>query len=159
MKTKLLILSLFLISSGLVAQRAIFQPGGDQNGEGLWANPDNWDTSLPGTDLEGRAIFKGGHCFVQSDVSPEALGLTGVYRLELGDNKDDNVAKLTIENGGYVEALRDSRSEIGIWSPAILTLEEGGAITFGDNETFIASSKDDGEGNNAKGTEVHLDGG
>ncbi len=159
MKKNLLILALFVISNGLIAQRTIWAPGGDNNGAGYWANPDNWSNTLPGSELDGRAIFRGGDCYVASDVSTEALDLPGDYRLELGDNQDDNVAKLTIEDGGYVAALRNSRSEIGIWSPAIFTLEEGGEITFGEHEMLIASSKDDGSGNNAAGTEVHLNGG
>lgn len=158
MKTKLLILSLILISSGMMAQRAIWQPGGDQNGAGDWANPDNWDTSIPGSELDGRAIFKGGECFVSSDVSTEALGLPGDYKVELGDNKDDNIAKLTIQDGGHVAALRASWSAVGIWSPAILIVEEGGSIIFGSH-LWIGSTKSYDNGTAEMASEVHLNGG
>lgn len=143
-----------------MAQRTIWQPGGDQNGTGLWADPDNWSNGLPGSDVaaDGRAIFKGGEIFVDSDVSPAGLGLESDYALELGDNKDDNIAKLTIEDGGHVGALRESRSMVGIWSPAILIVEEGGSFTVG-NDLHIGSVKNYDNGNADMATEVHLNGG
>ncbi|MCF8364016.1 MAG: T9SS type A sorting domain-containing protein [Prolixibacteraceae bacterium] len=162
LKTNLLLLAFLLIGSSLMAQRTIWEAGdeNDRNGAGFWADPNNWSNTLPGSEEGGRAIFKGGDVVVAGDVSPEALGLPGDYRLEMGDNKDANIAKLTVEDGGHVGALRISHSYVGIWAPAILIVEEGGSMEFGEH-LKIGSNKnyhEDTQGRSGVESEVHLKG-
>lgn len=156
LKTNLMLLALLVLSSGIMAQRAIWAPGGDENGAGVWADAANWSTGeLPGTTDDGRAIMKGGECFVSTDV-------TGTFRVELGDNKDANRAVLTVEDGGYVGAHRigSGHSEVGIWSPATLIVEEGGTFSTGTSHFWIGSTKNYDAGADANmGSEVHINGG
>ncbi len=155
LKTTLLLVALLVISGGLMAQRTIWQPGGDQNGSGVWEDPANWTDGLPGTTVEGRAIFKGGECFVSTDVS-------GTFRVELGDNKDANHAKLTIEDGGIVGANRTvngGHSEVGIWSPATLIVEEGASMSTGTHLWIGTTKSYDGGADANMGSEVHINGG
>jgi hypothetical protein len=152
-----------LISSGLIAQRAIWAPGGDENGIGVWEDASNWSTGeIPGTTVDGRAIFKGGEGFVSTDV-------TGTFRVELGDNKSAARAILTVEDGGILGALRigSGHSEVGIWAPATLIIEEGGSMSTGSH-FWIGSTKhysiivDGVESRNPaanRGSEVHINGG
>ena len=155
MKTNVLIFAaLFLISNGIMAQRSFFAPGGDETGVGIWEDPDNWTEGLPGSTTDGRAIFKGGECFVDSDVS-------GTFRVELGDERDNLGSILTIENGGIVGAHRigGGHSEVGIWSPATLIIEEGGVMsTLG--HFWLGATKSYSVGADAQmGSEVHINGG
>ncbi len=154
MKSNLLILVLLVMSNGLIAQRTIWQPGGDQNGIGQFANPDNWSNTIPGSDAEGRAIFKGGECFVSADVS-------GTFRLEMGDNQNANRTIVTVEDGGVLGANRTvngGHSEVGIWSPATLIVEAGGSMSTGTH-LWIGSTKSYANGTAEMASEVHLNGG
>jgi len=158
MRTNLLILALLVISSGMMAQRTIWAPGGDENGDGFWGDEANWSNTLPGSEVDGRAIFKGGNVVVAGDVSPDGLGLPGDYRLEMGDNKDDNRNTVTIEDGGHVGA-GGSWSAVGIWSPATLIVEEGGSLTTGGHLWIGATKSYEGGEADNMGSEVHLNGG
>ena len=153
LKFNLLILALLVISSGLMAQNHIWEPGGDMNGTGLWEEPANWRNGLPGSVDAGRAIFRGGTISVSSDVS-------GDFRVELGDNKNDNRAVLTIEAGGIVGANRTAQghSEVGIWAPATLIVEEGASMSTGTH-LWIGTTKSYHEGNAEMASEVHINGG
>ncbi len=158
LKTGLMLFAFTLISSGLIAQRAIWTPGSDENGVGIWEDAANWSTNeIPGTAVDGRAIFQGGECFVSSDV-------TGTFRVELGDisaAQIGNHAKLTIENGGIVGAFRASQahSEVGVWGPATLIVEEGGSMSTGTHFWIGTTKNYRGGEDHQMGSEVHLNGG
>jgi hypothetical protein len=167
LKTNLLILALLFMSNSMMAQQVshIWEnlTAGGMDATGAWEDPSNWrNGSMPGTDALGRAIFRGGTITIETNVS-------GDYRLELGDNKNTLRSKLTIKNGGHVGANRtvDGHSEVGIWAPATLIIEEGGSLTTGTH-FFIGSTKhysirvDDTDIRNPAanmGSEVHLNGG
>jgi hypothetical protein len=165
LKTNLLILALLLVSSGLMAQDPTHI--WVTNNTGDWEDVTNWigtPGGLPGTADLGRAIFRGGTATISTNQ-------TGSFRLELGDNKNANTNELTIKDGGHLGAMRPtgSHSEVGIWSPAKLTIEEGGSMTtsghFWLGTTKNYSTRADGttvdvinpEANMK--SEVHLNGG
>lgn len=151
MKTNLLFVAFFVISSALMAQSTVWNPGAFDNSQGLWINPGNWTNGLPGA-AEMKTVFNvdgAMDCIIDEDVTADDLGLTSLPKIVQGDGGPGGV--IHIKDGGAITTAEEW-SGIGWTHPAKLIVDEGGEITFGQH-MWIAF--EDGSG----GTEVHIDGG
>ncbi len=151
MKTNLLTLALVVISSALIAQTTVWNPGAFDNSLGLWINPGNWTNGLPGTTAS-KTVFNvvdAMDCIIDEDVTHDDLELVSLPKIVQGDNGPGGV--IHIKDGGAITTANEW-SGIGWNHPAKLIVDEGGEITFGQH-MWIAFEAGSG------GTEVHIDGG
>jgi uncharacterized surface protein with fasciclin (FAS1) repeats len=151
MKSNLLLFAFTVISSALIAQTTVWNPGAFDNSQGLWINPGNWTNGLPGTTAPKTVFNVDGamDCIIDEDVTAEDLNLTSLPKIVQGDGGPGGV--IHIVDGGAITTAAEW-SGIGWTHPAKLIVDEGGEITFGEH-MWIAF--EDGSG----GTEVQLDGG
>ncbi|MCV9385257.1 T9SS type A sorting domain-containing protein [Reichenbachiella ulvae] len=125
MKNKIL---LFIVTVGFglsaQAQTTVWNPAANEASTGNWNEEANWTAGIPGAS-GGKAVFN------VPDAAPALVtDAQSVFQIVAGDNGDGG--EIIVQDGGSI-TMGDVWSGVGYNTNAILTVEKGGEVTFGQH--------------------------
>ncbi len=125
MKNRVLqLVAAMAVSTCAIAQTTVWNPAANPDGTGNWNEAANWTAGLPNPG-SGKAVFN------VPEAAPAIItDAQSTFHLVQGDNADGG--EIIIQSGGSL-TLGEIWGGIGYNAPAVLTVETGGEITFGQH--------------------------
>ncbi len=125
MKMRILQLAVALgVSMSSYAQTSVWNPAANETSTGNWNEAANWTAGIPNPG-SGKAVWN-----VPEAVPTIITDAQEVFQMVQGDNADGG--EIIVKAGGSL-TTGDVWSGIGYNAPAVLTVETGGMITFGQH--------------------------